>query len=111
MNSGSPGFWDGIVGAIGHIKVNEKWYLPFQGDVVIDDTDLTWQVFGGVGYKFNNLNLVAGYHHLEYDFDSSDKAGYLLNDLYISGPMVGIRYFSKANISLLNFRQGPGDCP
>ena len=57
------------------------------------DTDLSWQVFGGVGYKFNNLDLVAGYRHLEFDFVSGDEAGDLLNDIYISGPMVGIRYF------------------
>jgi hypothetical protein len=91
--SGSDGFWDGIVGAIGQIKINEKWYLPFQCDVGTGETDLTWQVFGGVGYKFKNLDLVAGYRHLEFDFDSSDKAGNLLNDLYITGPMVGVRYF------------------
>jgi len=91
--SGSTDFWDGIVGAIGNIKINEKWYLPFQCDVGTGDTDLSWQVFGGVGYKFSSLDLVAGYRHLEFDFDSSDKAGNLLNDLYISGPMFGIRYF------------------
>ncbi len=91
--SGSTDYWNGIVGAMGQIKVNEKWYLPFQCDVGTGDLDLTWQVFGGVGYKFTNLDLVAGYRHLEFDFDSSDKGGEVLNDLYISGPMVGIRYF------------------
>jgi len=90
--SGSTDFWDGIVGLIGNVKLNEKWYLPYQGDIGSGDTDLTWQVFGGVGYKFDNFDLVAGYRHLQWDFDSSDKGGELLNDLYISGPMVGLRY-------------------
>lgn len=90
--SGSTDFWDGIVGLIGNVKLNEKWYLPYHGDIGGGDTDLTWQVFGGVGYKFDNFDLVAGYRHLEWDFDSSDKGGKLLNDLYISGPMVGLRY-------------------
>ena len=90
--SGSTDFWDGIVGLAGNIKLNEKWYLPYQGDIGSGDTDLIWQVFGGVGYKFDNFDLVAGYRHLEWDFDSSDKGGKLLNDLYISGPMVGLRY-------------------
>ncbi len=90
--SGSTDFWDGIVGLIGNVKLNEKWYLPYQGDIGGGDTDLTWQVFGGVGYKFDNFDLVAGYRHLQWDFDSSDKGGELLNDLYISGPMVGLRY-------------------
>jgi hypothetical protein len=90
--SGSTDFWDGIVGLIGNVKLNEKWYLPYQGDIGGGDTDLTWQLFGGVGYKFDNFDLVVGYRHREWDFDSSDKGGELLNDLYISGPMVGLRY-------------------
>jgi hypothetical protein len=92
-NSASTDFWNGIVGVMGNIKLNEQWYLPFLGDVGTGDTDLTWQVFGGVGYKFENFDLVAGYRHLEWNFDSNDRGGDLLNDLYISGPMVGFRYF------------------
>ena len=91
--SGSTDYWDGIVGAMGQIKVNEKWYLPFQGDIGTCDTDLTWQLFGGGGYKFTNLDLIAGYRHLEWDFDSSNKGGEVLNDLYISGPIIGFRYY------------------
>ncbi len=91
--SGSTDYWDGIVGAMGQIKVNEKWYLPFQGDIGTGDTDLTWQVFGGVGYKFTNLDLIAGYRHLEWNFDSSNKGGEVLNDIYISGPIIGFRYY------------------
>ena len=91
--SGSTDFWNGIVGVKGNIKLNEQWFLPFLGDVGTGDTDLTWQVFGGVGYKFENFDLVAGYRHLEWNFDSNDRGGDLLNDLYISGPMVGFRYF------------------
>ena len=91
--SGSTHFWDGIVGAQGIIDLNDTWYLPFLADVGTGDTKLTWQLFGGVGYRFGTLDLVAGYRHLEWDFDSSDKGGELLNDFYISGPMLGIRYF------------------
>lgn len=90
--SGSTHFWDGIVGALGRIKLHEKWSLVLQGDVGTGDTELTWQMFGAVGYKFNNLDLVAGYRHLEWDFDSNDKGGEYLNDIYISGPVVGLRY-------------------
>jgi hypothetical protein len=91
--SGSTHFWDGIVGAQGTIDLNDTWYLPFLADVGTGDTKLTWQLFGGIGYRFGTLDLVAGYRHLEWDFDSNDKGGELLNDLYISGPMLGIRYF------------------
>jgi opacity protein-like surface antigen len=85
--------WDGIIGARGDIKLNEQWALPFHFDVGTGETDLTWQAFGGVGYKFSNVDLIAGYRHLEWDFDDSDTGGNLFNDLYISGPVVGLRYF------------------
>lgn len=91
--SGSNHVWDGIVGARGNVKVNDQWSLPFHFDVGAGDTDLTWQAFGGVGYKFSKVDLIAGYRHLEWDFDDNDTGGNLFNDLYISGPVVGLRYF------------------
>lgn len=90
--SGSNHVWDGIVGARGSVKINEKWHLPFHFDVGTGDTDMTWQAFGGVAYKFSNVDLVAGYRHLEWDFDDNDTGGDIFNDLYISGPVVGFRY-------------------
>jgi opacity protein-like surface antigen len=85
--------WDGIVGARGNVKLSDKWALPFHFDVGTGDTDLTWQAFGGVGYKFSNMDLAAGYRHLEWEFDDSDVGGNIFDDLYISGPVVGLRYF------------------
>jgi opacity protein-like surface antigen len=84
--------WDGIIGSRGNVKLNEKWSLPFHFDVGTGETDLTWQAFGGVGYKLKNTELVAGYRHLEWDFDDNDTGGDVFNDLYISGPVVGLRY-------------------
>jgi opacity protein-like surface antigen len=83
--------WDGIVGVRGAIPLDEKWYLPFHGDVGTGDTDLTWQVFSGVGYKFTNLDVTLGYRHLEWEFDEDEGHG-VLENLYVSGPMVGIKY-------------------
>jgi len=90
--SESNDVWDGIVGARGTIKLSEKWSMPFHFDVGTGETDLTWQAFGGVGYQFTSLELVAGYRHLEWDFDDSDTGGNIFNDLTISGPLLGIRY-------------------
>ena len=90
--SGSGHVWDGIVGARGNVKLNERWHLPFHFDVGAGDTDLTWQAFGGVEYAFSRLNLVAGYRHLEWDFDDDDTGGDFFDDLYISGPVLGLRY-------------------
>jgi opacity protein-like surface antigen len=90
--SGSGHVWDGIVGARGKIKLNEQWTVPFHFDVGAGDTDLTWQAFGGIEYSFNRLSLAAGYRHLEWDFDDNDTGGDLFDDLYISGPVLGLRY-------------------
>lgn len=83
---------DGIVGVNGHVNLTQNWYLPFHFDVGSGDTDLTWQAYGGVGYKFKNFDLIAAYRHLRWEFDDDDKGGGTFNDLYITGPMLGIKF-------------------
>ena len=85
----SDNVWDGIVGVRGAIKLDEKWYLPFHFDVGTGDSDVTWQTYAGVGYKLDNFDLALGYRHLRWDFDD----GAPLQQLYITGPMVGIKYW------------------
>ncbi len=80
--------WDGIVGVQGKVFLKERWYLPFYGDVGSGDSDLTWSLFGGVGYKFSKANLIVGYRHLRFNFDE----GASLDHLYITGPIVGFEY-------------------
>ena len=53
---------------------------------------MTWQAFGGVGYRFGSWDLVAGYRYLAWEFDDDDKGGGTFNDLDISGPMVGVKF-------------------
>lgn len=91
-SSDSGDVWDGIVGVRGSVKLNKHWYLPFHFDVGTGDTDLTWQAFGAVGYKFSSFDLVAGYRYLTWEFDDDDKGGGTFNDLDISGPMVGVKF-------------------
>ena len=80
--------WDGIVGAQGKIFLNERWYLPFYGDVGSGDSDLTWSLFAGVGYKFSKANMIVGYRYLRFNFDEDAS----LDHLYITGPIVGFEY-------------------
>lgn len=82
-------YWDGIVGVIGRVTLNERWALPYYLDIGTGDTDMTWQVFGGVSYAFEKFELIAGYRYLEWDFKSGNKA---FNELTLSGPMVGARF-------------------
>lgn len=86
--SDSDSVTDGIVGLRGQYDMNEKWSMPFQIDVGAGDSDVTWQAFAGVGYAYENFDLIAGYRHMEWDFDT----GVPLKDLSMSGPIIGAKY-------------------
>jgi len=80
--------WDGIVGAKGCITLNENWYLPYYADIGTGDSDLTWQLFAGIGYRFGWGNVRLGYRYLKYDLDDNK----LLEDLELSGPLLGVGF-------------------
>jgi hypothetical protein len=88
----SDDIWDGIVGVRGTYDLNDKWYIPFQLDIGAGATDLTWQAFAAVGYKFENWDLLAGYRYLEWNFDDSDTGGDKFNDLNFKGPIIGAKF-------------------
>ena len=80
--------WDAIIGARGAVDLAEKWYLFGYLDIGTGESDLTWQAFGGVGYRFKWFDVVAAYRYLRWDFDDNQA----LDDLYLHGPGVGIRF-------------------
>lgn len=87
--SQSGDVWDGIVGVRGEYKIDEKWYMPFHFDVGAGDTDLTWQAFAGVGYKYESFDVIAGYRYLDWEMDDGD----VLTDLTVDGPIVGFKWY------------------
>lgn len=86
--SGSNEFWDGIIGIRGAFMLNENWYIPYYADIGAGQSDLTWQLFAGIGYMFNWGDIKLGYRYLEYDMDD-DK---LVQDLKLYGPVLGIGF-------------------
>jgi len=86
--SGSDDFWDGIVGIRGAFMLNENWYIPYYGDIGAGDSNLTWQLFAGIGYMFHWGDIRLGYRYLEYDQDD-DK---FLQDLKLYGPVLGLGF-------------------
>lgn len=80
--------WDAVIGARGAVDLAEKWYLFGYLDIGTGESDLTWQAFGGVGYRFKWFDLVAAYRYLGWNFDDNQA----LDELYIHGPGVGIRF-------------------
>lgn len=84
----SGGVTDGIVGVRGKYDLNGKWYMPFQFDVGGGDSDVVWQAFAGVGYEYENFDLIVAYRYLEWDFDTGEA----LNDMSMSGPVFGAKF-------------------
>jgi len=86
--SGSNDFWDVIVGFRGAFMLNEKWYFPYYADIGSGQSNLTWQLYAGIGYNFSWGNIRLGYRYLEYDQDD-DK---FVQDLKFYGPVAGIGF-------------------
>jgi hypothetical protein len=82
--------WDGIVGLKGRATLGEmgRWSLPFYLDIGTGESDLTWQVAGGITYAFNWGELTAMWRHLAYEM----KAGSGLESLSFNGPMIGATF-------------------
>ena len=83
--------WDGVIGARATVFLNDKWFMPLYGDVGTGDSDLTWQLGVGIGYKFNKVNVTAAYRYLRYEFDSSSDA--ILDNMTMKGPALGISFY------------------
>ncbi len=86
--SGSDEYWDGIVGLKGEIALYEQLYMPLYLDIGTGDSDFTWQVTGGLGYRFGLCDVVAGYRYMSWDFKDSS----FLKDLNLSGPFLGVKF-------------------
>jgi hypothetical protein len=81
--------FDGVIGLRGQTELNEDWFLSFFADVGTGDSDLTWQAWATVNYRFERFNLSLGYRYLSWNFDD-DLIG--LNDLKVHGPLIGAKF-------------------
>ena len=80
--------WDGVVGIRGKVRLGEHWFVPYRLDAGAGDSDLTWQAFAGIGYRFGWGSLFGMYRSLNYD-QGSDKA---LEDFTFAGPAVAVTF-------------------
>lgn len=77
--------WDAIVGVKGDVYLKDNWYAPYYLDVGTGDSDLTWQIAGGIGYKFDWGDAYLLYRYMDWDFNGSE-----LDNLNLSGPQLGV---------------------
>ena len=80
--------WDAIVGAKGRFNFGERreWYVPYYVDVGTGEDKLTWQVFGGLGYRFSWGDVVGVWRYIDYRFDKNDAS------LTMNGPAIGVGF-------------------
>jgi hypothetical protein len=76
--------WDGIVGVKGSFALGKGWFLPYYADIGTGESKLTWQLLGGVGYRYKWFDIRGVYRHLDYNIDRDNVD----LDLGFSGPAV-----------------------
>jgi opacity protein-like surface antigen len=88
---GSLDWVDPMVGLRGRKELDANWFLA--GNALIGGfgvgSELSWDVFGGLGYKFNeSISMTAGYRALGIDY--SDNGTVI--DLVTQGPLVALTF-------------------
>ena len=85
--SGSQEWVDGTVGGRIRFSPAPKWRLFGKGDIGGGGSKFSWQAIGGAAFTFAQCcSAVAAYRHLDVDYES----GGVINDVYMTGPALGI---------------------
>jgi hypothetical protein len=86
--SGSQDMLDGTIGVRGYLGFGDNWFLPYYADVGTGGSDISYQLFGGIGYQFGWGDVRLGYRHLCVEMEDEK----LMEDLTISGPVLGMGF-------------------
>ncbi len=82
--------WDGVVGIKARYTFGDdrRWFAPLYADIGTGESDLTWQLAGGIGYRFSWGEAFGMWRYLDYNF----KSGKALSDTTFNGPMIGVAF-------------------
>lgn len=80
---------DGVVGLRWQTRFADHWEAFASADVGGGGSDLAWQLYGGIGYRFSWGSLVVGWRHLHVDY----KNGASRLDAAFTGPLIGASFF------------------
>lgn len=61
---------------------------PYNFDIGTGQSDLTYQIAAGVGYKFGWGDAVAVWRYLDYNF----KSGKPIESMNFNGPQIGVTF-------------------
>jgi len=79
--------WDAIVGIKGQYNITHSWFIPYLGDIGAGGSELTYQLYGGIGFGGKWGDVVLAYRHLEWV-----EGGGAVSGLAFSGGMQSYRY-------------------
>lgn len=89
-------FWvDPVIIARISETINETWQFQLRTDIggFGIGSDLTWQIQGGVGYRFSKLfQTTIGYRIIGMDYDKGSGAERFKYDINTSGPMLKLGF-------------------
>jgi hypothetical protein len=92
VRSGTQDWWDPIVGANLRLPLGKNLSLNLRGDIggFGVGSDLTWQVFPFLGWRFAKWgSLQAGYRWFYMDYESGSGSSRFEYDMLIQGPQIG----------------------
>jgi|JI10StandDraft_1071094.scaffolds.fasta_scaffold71104_2 hypothetical protein len=78
--------WDAIVGVKGTYTFGSErqWFIPYYFDIGTGQSSLTYQIAGGIGYKYKWGDLVGTWRYLDYNM----KSGRAIESVNFNGPMI-----------------------
>lgn len=82
--------WDAIIGVRGRARfgADNRWFVPYYGEIGSGQSKFTWQAILGAGYSFDWGDVIAAWRYIDYDF----KSGEPLQSLTFNGAAVGISF-------------------
>lgn len=82
--------WDAIVGVRGRARfgAENRWFVPYYGDIGTGNSKVTWQAIVGVGYSFGWGDVIAAWRYLDYEFKSGDP----IQSITFNGVAVGVSF-------------------
>lgn len=84
----SASYWDVVFGARAEFILSDKWFVPVYFDIGTGQTDLTWQTYAGIGYKFGKVSTILGYRYLAFEFNGNQ----VMADMTVKGPVAALTF-------------------
>jgi hypothetical protein len=82
--------WDAIIGVRGRARfgAENRWFVPYYGEIGGGQSKFTWQAIAGLGYSFGWGDVVAAWRYIDYDF----KSGEAVQSLTFNGAAIGVSF-------------------